>query len=137
MNFENNKFLKNNINAQKRILARLASINLAKSESILQEMKFKGTLMSLMELKSLDGGLRFQVVSSAPHSIFIEKGVKPHWVHKEQLNGWMESKGRQGNWLFVAKPGTKLNLGLKYMELGMNEALNKANAVVKAEISKI
>ena len=147
----NNRFWAKHKHVNTKILARLALMNREKSKEIAGNNKFKGTLMSMIDLSSSDKNLKFQVIASAPHASYLESGVwyskQGWWVHREQLNGWLEEKlpDYKGDFIKVGKmfspigPGflgnvSKLQTGIQFMEKGFEHSVNNANKVILEEI---
>jgi len=132
-------------NAQKFILATLANINHKRSIEVADRVKFSGTLSSMIELESLDGGISFRVLSSAPHSLEIEEGLKNvefrFFSEYPKLRSWARQKGvpEKGQGIFVGKSpgGVPHPNGLHFMKLGFDLAVKQSDQVISTELAKL
>ena len=141
MKMANVRFFSRVKSAQGTILNRLAQLNLEKSQDIVKDDAYwRGTLLSMIKLNRVDE-LNFHVLSSAPHSYSIEKGIPPvrvGWVNFSEQPGleeWVATKlmgidpDKARFFLRVgrAKVGEKgfpygFPKGVRFMELGFEFA---------------
>ena len=93
---ENKKFIGRVVNINVNSLSRLSQINFERSRKIVNEHgKFRGTLLSQIALNSITQ-LKFQVISTAPHSYSVETGiVNRGWTRFDEepgLEDWVRTK---------------------------------------------
>ena len=156
LNTANRLFFKRVEGIQSSILFRLANLNFVKSKQVAEEVKFKGVLMSMIELKPL-GKLKFQVIASAPHAYGIETGTPPiagggyiplegnplleEWVRLKLMQidpAKAEYFLRRGA-VLVGKHGYPYGYpkGIKFMGLGAGYAVDSSVSVIAEELTKI
>ena len=140
MAFENTRFMQRYKNAQSRILQRSVERNEVRSKEIVKKRNFKGVLFSGINIKKVDK-LTFRLISSAPHSLWMEEGVKEHLVHRDQLNGWLEAKYPEykGNAILVGRRGSPYSFikkpGIRFMENGFNHSLQFLDMEIAGEFA--
>ena len=140
--------------AQTRMLMRMANLNQGKSMQIASEVKFKGTLMSQIQTKTLNK-LKIQVISSAPHSYAIEKGepdVRGYVSFSDApgLEEWVRNKLRAFDpskaEYFLGKQAVLIGMkgfpygypkGVRFMELGYESAAMNSNSIIGEELTKL
>ena len=137
MNMMNKRFYNRVNSTQKVILARLAYINLNASKRLAEERRFTGLLVSLIDLESAMGGLKFRVISSAPHSYEIEEGLEQPefrtYADYPKLKAWAEAKLG-----FVPKMGLTVHTkGSHFMKSGLDIAYEMSNDVISQELGNI
>ena len=142
---------------QSRILQRLAMINKSKSRQIAENAKFKGTLISSIDLERASS-IKYRVIASAPHAVGIETGqpeergrlsfddhpLLESWV-RQKLMGLGEEERKKGEfflkkrWVLVGEKGypSGYPLGLQFMELGFEHTVGFSNRVVSAELNRL
>jgi len=141
------------VKVEGQILQRLASVNYDKSREIVKETSYwRGTLFSMISTTPLKD-LKIQVLSSAPYSYSIEKGVPPirtGWVSFAEdptLRDWVETKLmgiepiKAALFLRIgkAKIGAKgfpygFPKGTRFMELGLEYAFINSQVIVPEEL---
>ena len=140
--------------AQTRMLMRMANLNQGKSMQIASEVKFKGTLMSQIQTKTLNK-LKIQVISSAPHSYAIEKGepdVRGYVSFSDApgLEEWVRNKLRAFDpskaEYFLGKQAVLIGMkgfpygypkGVRFMELGYESAVMSSDSIIGEELTKL
>ena len=140
--------------AQTRALIEMAAINQIKSKEIAEQVKFTGTLMSMIQTNSINKS-KVQVIASAPHAYAIEKGepgVRGYVSFTEEpgLENWVKNKlttfDPDKAAYFLSKQAVKIGTkgfpfgypnGIKFMELGYKQALVNANIILGNELMKL
>lgn len=138
MIIENRLFWKRVQGLKYNMLFRMAKLNKEVSRNIAEKNKFRGILISGID-QSTVSRMKHRVISSAPHSAFMEDGVKPHWVHRDQLDGWIESKlpSYKGDYLLVGKSNSDLGKGIHFMLKGFNVTVQSSDRIIQEELNKI
>lgn len=139
---------------QSRILMDLSTINMIKSKQIAENAKFKGTLISLINIDR-PNSLKYRVIASAPHAEGIETGQPKErgWISFDEqplLESWVREKLMnldkdkavfflKRRAVLVGKHGYpfKYPLGLQFMRLGFEHAVGLSPLIVDNEIRKI
>ena len=142
--------------SKRNILIRLARINLVASKKITDEVKFRGTLTSMIELNQINQ-FKVQVISSAPHSFEIEMGEPSHgkgqYVSFDEdplLEMWVKNKLMKSApykaKYFLNRRSVKIGdkgfpfrypKGLRFMENGIQIAFQQSGVIVSEELSKL
>ena len=140
--------------AQTRTLIGLANINHTKSREIAGQVKFRGTLMSQIQIGSVNK-FKVQVIASAPHAYAIEKGEPPirgyvSFSEAPDLEAWVKNKlmvfDPAKAEYFLARQAVKIGMrgfpygypnGVKFMELGYEFAAANSNIILSNELMKL
>ncbi len=154
MNQQNKIFGKRVEASQTNMLMRMANLNQEKSVKIVEDVKFKGTLISQLMVKTISK-LKVQVISSAPHSYAIEKGepdVRGYVSFSDAplLEEWVRNKlmafdpkkaeyflGKQAVLVGVHGFPRGYPKGVRFMELGFEYTAANSNRIISEELNKL
>lgn len=155
MAMANRLFEKKKKSVNTQILIDFANLNESISEEVAEQVKFKGTLISMIDTKPLSA-LKIQVLSSAQHSAAIETGVpiKSGYVSFDEqplLESWVKNKlmGKdpQKAKYFLRMGAVKIGepgsfpfgypKGLQFMKIGFLGVVSESDKIISRKLRRL